>query len=81
MAYMLAASLFAAALVGCIRMASATVHPFEITFFRALFGFLVFTPTFLRYGFEPLKTTRVGMQAFRGCVQGWRRSSSFSASP
>lgn len=68
MTYMLLASLLAAAMVGCIRVASATVHPFEVAFFRAVFGFLVFTPTFFRYGFEPLKTARIGMQASRGCI-------------
>ena len=68
MTYMLVASLFAAAMVGCIRTVTATIHPFEVTLFRAIFGFLVFTPTFFRYGFEPLKTTRVAMQASRGCV-------------
>ena len=39
-----------------LRQATATVHPFEVSFFRNFFGLLVLLPWFFRQGAAPLKT-------------------------
>ena len=52
-----------------IRHVSDELHPFEIAFFRNLFGFSALTPYFLRYGFGLLRTQRLGLHALRGSVQ------------
>jgi drug/metabolite transporter (DMT)-like permease len=39
-----------------IRQASATLHPFEVSFFRNIFGLLVLVPWLFRQGAVPLKT-------------------------
>jgi hypothetical protein len=39
-----------------IRYMSAELHPFELAFFRNIFGLLVVIPWFMRYGLKPLKT-------------------------
>ena len=51
-----------------IRHLSATVHPFEITFFRNLFGLAAFAPLFLRTGFKPLRTRHPGLHALRAVL-------------
>ncbi|MET4699370.1 drug/metabolite transporter (DMT)-like permease [Constrictibacter sp. MBR-5] len=43
--------------------------PFEVAFFRNLFGLVALTPLFLRHGLEPLRTDRIGLHAFRGALQ------------
>ena len=37
-----------------VRYLSSEMHPFEIAFFRNLFGFLALSPLFIRYGLELL---------------------------
>ena len=49
-----------------VRYLSAEMHPFEIAFFRSIFGVLALAPVFLRSGFAPLRTERLGMHLFRG---------------
>lgn len=44
------------------------LHGFEIAFFRNLFGIAALTPLFVRYGFEPLKTTKLKLHFARGVV-------------
>jgi len=51
------------------RQAGESLHPFEISFFRNLFGFLPLAPLFLRNGFGILRTRRHGLHALRGVVQ------------
>lgn len=48
-----------------IRGMSNELHPFELAFFRNLFGLLVVLPWFIRYGFAPLRTSRLGLHAVR----------------
>ena len=48
-----------------IRGMSNELHPFELAFFRNLFGLLVVLPWFIRYGLAPLRTSRFGLHAVR----------------
>ncbi len=57
-ALMVLASAFIAVMHGGVRHISAEVHPFVIAFWRNVFGFLFFTPWFLRAGLRFLKTDR-----------------------
>lgn len=57
--FMLVAAFLGTAMGAMIRHVSLGMHPFEIVFFRSLFGFLVLAPVFLRYGVTPLITTRL----------------------
>ena len=70
MCYMLVMAVCASALNAVVKYLSAEVHPFEITFFRALFGFLAFVPLFVRHGWAPLRTERLGLHAVRGVLTG-----------
>lgn len=51
-----------------IRYMSAELHPFELAFFRNIFGLLVVIPWFMRYGLKPLKTKRLGLHALRAGI-------------
>ena len=51
-----------------VRHVSGALHPFEIAFFRNLFGFLSTLPLFLRVGFGSLRTQRLGLYALRGAI-------------
>jgi len=62
---MAGASVCYAILHGSVRYVSADVHPFEITFFRNLFGLIVLVPWFVAYGLEPLRTRRFGLHLLR----------------
>jgi drug/metabolite transporter (DMT)-like permease len=64
------AALAATCMQALIRGLSKQIHPFEIAFFRSFFAFLSFTPLFLRYGIQPLRTKRPGMHFLRGVLQG-----------
>lgn len=48
-----------------IRHVSADLHPFEIGFFRNVFGLVALSPLYFRHGLGVLKTTRIGMHATR----------------
>ncbi len=69
MALMLAATFTGTAMNGVIRLLSAELHPFEIAFFRGVFGLLVFAPLFARQGLAPLRTARRGLHVVRGSLQ------------
>lgn len=62
------ASLFALMAV-CIRLASAQLHPFQITFFRSGFGALFALPLLHGHGWQLLRTPRLGFYIVR-CVLG-----------
>ena len=64
------ASLAATCMQALIRSLSQQIHPFQIAFFRSFFAFLSFTPLFVRYGAQPLRTKRLGSHAMRGLLQG-----------
>lgn len=51
-----------------IRLVSDTLHPFEMTFFRNLFGLLALAPFFLRHGLSVLRTERLPLHALRGTI-------------
>jgi len=68
MAFMLVSAVASAALNATARHLSAELHPLEIVFFRSLFGFLIFVPVFVRSGFAPLRTRRLGLHVARGTV-------------
>ena len=48
-----------------IKYMSSSMHPFEIAFFRNLFGLLVIAPWFIKYGIEPLKTKKIKLHMAR----------------
>ncbi len=64
---------------GGVRFVSATVHPFEIAFFRNLFGFLVFTPMLVRSGLMLLHTRRIGAHVGRGAINSCSMLAWFTA--
>lgn len=51
-----------------IRWLSAELHPFQIAFFRNLFGLAFLTPLIARSGFSQMKTKRFGLHTVRGVV-------------
>lgn len=44
-------------------------HPFEIAFFRNLFGLVALAPVFMRHGVGVFYTRRFPLHALRGCIQ------------
>ncbi len=66
---MLGSTLFFGLMVVMIRLASATLHPFEIAFFRNFFGLMVALPLLLRHGPGFLQTTQLPKYLFR-CLIG-----------
>lgn len=52
-----------------IRLASSELHPFEIAFFRNLFGFLFALPLLFRHGPSLLRTDKLPQYIFR-CALG-----------
>lgn len=64
--------LASAGLFGCmavvIRLASAQLHPFEIAFFRNLFGLVFALPLLLRHGPGLLKTSKLPLYLFRSGI-------------
>jgi drug/metabolite transporter (DMT)-like permease len=67
---MIAATVGFAAMHGGVRYLSLEQgqHPFEIAFFRNLFGMLALAPWFLRRGFQPLRTQRLGLHTLRALI-------------
>jgi len=53
---------------GSIRHVSADIHPFEIAFFRNLFGLIAVIPWFIRLDWAPLRTKRLGLLIGRGTL-------------
>ncbi|KAF1721286.1 DMT family transporter [Pseudoxanthomonas wuyuanensis] len=68
-ALMLGSTMFFGLMVVSIRLASATLHTFEIAFFRNFFGLIVALPLLLRHGPGFLRTTQFPRYLFR-CVIG-----------
>lgn len=63
----LAAASFAS-LTTIIRAMSGSMHPFELAFFRNLFGLFFMLPWFLRVGPKVLKTKRLRLHVFRSII-------------
>jgi len=57
-----------AGLTTVIREMSATMHPFELVFFRNLFGLLFILPWFWRAGIGALGTERLKLHGFRSVI-------------
>ena len=69
---MVAATLCFTAMHTMARMMGEALPPFEVAFFRNLFGLLALAPVFLRHGARPLRTKKLRLHALRGAVQaGW----------
>jgi drug/metabolite transporter (DMT)-like permease len=62
---MIAAGAFLAAMHALVRYASADLHPFEIAFFRNLFGFCFFVPWLIHRGLRVMHTRRIGTHLVR----------------
>lgn len=59
-----------AAMHGGVRYLSLELHqhPFEIAFFRNLFGLIALAPWFVRQGVKPLRTQRFGLHLARALI-------------
>jgi S-adenosylmethionine uptake transporter len=64
--WMIAAAGFFAGLTGMIRYLSEDLHPFEIAFFRNLFGLMIMVPWLMRVGVMRLRTKRLRLYTWRG---------------
>ncbi|MEP1090495.1 MAG: DMT family transporter [Rhizobiaceae bacterium] len=53
---------------GLVRYVSADMHPFQIAFFRNLFGLAFLMPLLMRSNFVALKSQRIGLHALRGVI-------------
>ena len=65
---MLIVTLCGAAVAGLVRHISASLHPFEIAFFRQAFAIVILAPWILRHGLVPLRTRRFRFHALRALV-------------
>ena len=68
---MIIATMLFSVMHASIKFMSASMHPFEIAFFRNLFGLLVIAPWFIKYGLKPLKTKRLKLhmaRSFFNCI-------------
>lgn len=66
---MLGSTVFFALMAVAIRLASATLHTFEIAFFRNFFGLMAALPLLLRHGPDLLRTTQLPRYLVR-CIIG-----------
>jgi drug/metabolite transporter (DMT)-like permease len=53
-----------------VRYVSGELHPFEIAFFRSLFGLLTLLPLVLRYGLGAWVSAQPRLQLLRGAISG-----------
>ncbi|MSO93673.1 MAG: DMT family transporter [Rhodospirillales bacterium] len=67
--FMALSTLALTVMTAVMRYLTAEMHPFEISFLRNVFGFLMFLPWFVRQGWGPLRTGRLGFHALRGVLQ------------
>lgn len=65
---MLGSTLFFGLMTVAIRLASETLHTFEIAFFRNFFGLMIALPLLLRHGPGLLKTARLPRYVFRCAI-------------
>jgi drug/metabolite transporter (DMT)-like permease len=69
MALMLFATLCFVSMQSTVRYVGETLPPFEVAFFRNLFGMVALTPIFLRQGIAPFRTKKLRLHALRGVIQ------------
>jgi len=67
--FMAASTALFGSMAVCIRLASSELHPFEIAFFRNLFGFVFTLPLLYRHGFDILRTDKLPLYFLR-CTIG-----------
>ena len=65
---MAGSTVFFGTMAVCIRLASAQLHPFEIAFFRNLFGFVFTLPLLYRHGWDLLRTDKLSLYFLRCCI-------------
>ncbi len=63
---MLATTVMFSCMHGTIRHVSAEMHPFEMAFFRNLFGLVLLAPLLFHYGIAPLRTSKLKLHLLRG---------------
>ena len=63
--WILLSALFFSLTEAAVKALGRTMHPFEITFLRYLFGFLLLSPLFWRMGWAGLRSERLPLQLFR----------------
>jgi drug/metabolite transporter (DMT)-like permease len=66
--YALRAAAGFAAMTALIRHLTATAHPFQVVFFRNLFGLVCMLPWLFRAGLGAMRTRRLGQYVTRGAV-------------
>ncbi len=66
--YMIGAGASFAIMIVIVRHVSAELHPFQIAFFRNLFGMAFMLPWIIRTGWEGLRTERFGLHLFRALI-------------
>lgn len=66
---MIMATFLLSVMLGLIRFVSFELHPFEVVFFRNLFGLGILLPVLLKAGIEPLRTKQIGLHSIRGLLQ------------
>ena len=76
---MLLSALVATAMNASVHHMADEMDTMQISFFRALFGFVVLAPVFLRHGLGPLRTRRLGLHALRGLLNAGAMISLFIA--
>ena len=66
--FMVASTLLFGTMAVCIRLASTQLHPFEIAFFRNLFGFVFTLPLLYKHGWGILRTDKLSLYFLRCCI-------------
>jgi drug/metabolite transporter (DMT)-like permease len=66
--WMMSAGLMLTIMSALMRNISADLHPFQIAFFRSLFGFLFMVPWLFGSGLAVLQTARFGLHLTRGMI-------------
>lgn len=64
--YMSAAALSFSGMIVLLRLATEQMHPFQVAFFRNLFGLMFMLPWLLRTRFDGLRTRRMPLYLVRG---------------
>lgn len=66
--FMIAAGAVLTCMQATVRYLSADLHPFQIAFFRNIFGFLVLIPWFVRLGLKPFHTDKFHLHGIRALL-------------
>jgi drug/metabolite transporter (DMT)-like permease len=69
MVLMLCSTVCFVAMQSLIRFVGETLPPFEVAFFRNLFGLVALAPIFLQQGIAPLRTKKLHLHLTRGAIQ------------